>query len=217
MTAKSRTPTRWSAQLDDALERLGLKSNTLARHRVRSRRGARRTRRDAARLLRVSDDARGAADLARPGNPRAAAGSPVPSGSSTSCRRRSICWACSSAERRSPPAPALARHCAPERARPRRSTTPSRSCRSSISDGATCASSGRARGSTFSPRGRSSTTWPPTRTNGRNVVDEQPARAEAFRKTLTNFLEQERRISASVHGPHRCQSACSNGWAPSVM
>jgi arylsulfatase A-like enzyme/Flp pilus assembly protein TadD len=31
-----------------------------------------------------------------------------------------------------------------------------------------------------------------------NLVSQQPARAEAFRKTLTNFLEEERRISARV-------------------
>jgi choline-sulfatase len=31
-----------------------------------------------------------------------------------------------------------------------------------------------------------------------NLVDKQPARAETFRKTLTNFLEEERRISARV-------------------
>ena len=31
-----------------------------------------------------------------------------------------------------------------------------------------------------------------------NLVSQQPARAEAFRKTLTNFLEEERRISAGA-------------------
>ena len=49
-----------------------------------------------------------------------------------------------------------------------------------------------------------------------NLAEEQPARAAALRGTLATLLDQERRIANDGRPPDRCRPICSSGSAPSV-